>query len=358
MPLHPLYGHDALKDRLTGAMTAGRLPPALLLVGAPGVGKQRLGLWLAQGLVCEKGPGAPCGACHGCKLAATLTHPDIHWFFPITRPKGDESKQVEEAEEQLGAAIAARREQPLYAPPDGMAGLFLPLVRSLHRRVQMRPAMARRKVFLVAEAERLVPQASSPEAANAMLKVLEEPPPDTYFILTTSEPSALLPTIRSRLVQLRVKRLRASDVERFLAEVPNPPLSTAEATRRADVAGGSIGAALALSAEAEESRDAARRLLETAAKEPASRYRFSLAVRPYGGRGDFTETLDAVAELLRDELAEKLRDPAASAGNDASATGLLASIREIEKARRLAQGNVNPQLIVVDLLRRLAECRA
>lgn len=358
MPLHPVYGHDELKERLTGAMTAGRLPPALLLVGAPGVGKQRLGLWLAQGLVCEQGPGAPCGACQGCKLAAKLSHPDVHWFFPIARPKGDESKQVEEAEDHLGAAIAARREQPLYSPPDGMAGLFLPLVRALHRRVQMRPAMARRKVFLVAEAERLVPQASSPEAANAMLKVLEEPPPDTYFILTTSEPSALLPTIRSRMVQLRVKRLPAAAVARFLTEVPSPPLSAAEAKRRADVAGGSIGAALALSGEAEEARAAARRLLETAAQEPASRYRYVLGVRPYGGRGDFTDTLDSAAELLRDELAEKLRDPGTSAGGDSSATGLLASIRVIEQARKLAQGNVNPQLIVADLLRRLAEGEA
>ncbi|MBI1723637.1 MAG: hypothetical protein HYR48_07000 [Gemmatimonadetes bacterium] len=358
MPLHPLYGHDALKERLIGAMAAGRLPPALLLVGAPGVGKQRLGLWLAQGLVCEQGPGAPCGACHGCRLAGQITHPDVHWFFPIPRPKGDESKQVEDAEDQLGAAIAARREQPLYSPPDGMAGLFLPLVRALHRRVQLRPAMARRKVFVIGEAERLVPQASSPEAANAMLKVLEEPPPDTYFVLTTSEPSALLPTIRSRLVQLRVKRLRASEVARFLTAVPHPPLTAAEARRRADAAGGSIGAALALSAEAEQARAAARRLLETAAKEPASRYKYALGVRPFGGRGDFTDTLDAAAELLRDELAERLRGDGTHAEGDAPTASLLASLREIEQARKLAQGNVNPQLIVAELLRRLAECRA
>ncbi len=354
MPLHPLYGHEDLKERLTGAMTAGRLPPALLLVGAPGVGKQRLGLWLAQGLVCEKGPGAPCEACQACRLAATLTHPDVHWFFPIARPKGDESKQLEEAEDQLGAAIAARREQPLYSQPDGMTGLFLPLVRALHRRVQMRPAMAKRKVFLVAEADRLVPQASSPEAANAMLKVLEEPPPDTYFILTTAEPSALLPTIRSRMVQLRVKRLPAAVVERFLVEVPTPKHPPADAKRRAAVAGGSIGAALALSAEARDARAAGQQLLETAAEKPETRLKYVLGVRPYGGRGEFTDRLDAAAEQLRDELAEKLRDPGAPGVGDASATTLLASIRAIEKARKLAQGNVNPQLIAHDLLRRLA----
>jgi len=351
VPLHPLYGHDELRERLTAALTAGKLPTALLLAGPPGVGKQRLGLWIAAGLVCEHGPGAPCGACHDCRLAGSLQHPDVHWLFPIPRPKADESKQVEEAEESLGAAVAARRENPLYARPDGLAGLFLPLVRSLHRHAQMRPAMARAKVFLVGEAERLVPQASSQEAANAMLKVLEEPPPDTWLILTTSEPAALLPTIRSRLVQLRVGRLRAGEVAKFLAEVPQPPLTAADAKRRAGLANGSIGAALALSGEAEEARTAARTLLEAATKGPSARHRYVLGIRPFGGRGDFTGTLDAAAELLRDELEHQLR----TGGQDAPATGLLGALREVEGARRLAQGNVNPQLIAADLLRKLAD---
>ena len=356
MPLPPLFGHAELKDRLATALAARKLPPALLLAGPPGVGKQRLGLWIAAGLVCEKGPGAPCGECHSCRMANGLGHPDIHWFFPILRPKGDESKQVEEAEEALGATIAARRENPVYTRPDGMAALFLPLVRALHRRAQMRPAMARAKVFLVAQAERLVPQASSPEAANAMLKLLEEPPPDTYLILTTSEPAALLPTIKSRLVQLRVGRLKPAEIAGFLTEVAGMP--AAEAQRRAELAGGSIGAALAMAGGAEEDRGEAERLLKAAAS-PAARHAYALGVKPYGGRGDFTVTLDAALELLRNDLARRLREPGAGgepgAASDAPAAGLAAQLREIERARRLAQANVNPQLVTADLLKRLAE---
>lgn len=352
MPLHPLYGHDELQGRLTAALTARRLPAALLLTGPPGIGKQRLGQWIAAGLVCEGGgPGAPCGSCHACRLAASLQHPDVHWFFPIPRPRAEESRQVEEAEESLGAALAARRENPLYARPDGMAGLFLPLVRSLHRRAQMRPAMARAKVFLVGEADRLVPQVSSPEAANAMLKVLEEPPPDTFFLLTTAEPAALLPTIRSRLVQLRVGRLPRAVVERFLTEVPVPPLSPPEARRRADLANGSIGAALAMGGATEDARGAARALLDAAAGGSVARSRYALGVKPFGGRGDFTDLLDAALELLRDELAQQLR----SGRHARPATGLMDALRDVQEARRLAQGNVNPQLIAGDLLRRLAE---
>jgi DNA polymerase-3 subunit delta' len=357
VPLHPLYGHDALRQRLATAVAARRLPPALLLVGAAGVGKQRLGLWLAQGLVCEQGPGAPCETCHACRLALQLSHPDVHWFFPIQRPRADDAKQVEEAEEALGAALAARRESPLYGPADGMHALYLPLVRALHRRAQLRPAMARCKVFVVGEADRLVPQASSPEAANAMLKVLEEPPPDTFFILTTTQPAALLPTIRSRVVVLRVGRLAPEVIARFLQEVPQPPVPTAEARRRAERADGAIGAALAASraggAAGGAAAEGARALLAAAERGGVARWRYALGVRSFGGRGEFTDLLDAAAELLRDAVAVQLRSGAGAAAD--SSTRLLAQVRAIDQTRRLAQGNVNPQLLAADLLRRLAE---
>jgi DNA polymerase III subunit delta' len=73
------------------------------------------------------------------------------------------------------------------------------------------PAMARRKVFIIGDAERMAPQASSQEAANAFLKLLEEPLPDTTLILTSSEPGALLPTIRSRVVPCAWRRSRRRD---------------------------------------------------------------------------------------------------------------------------------------------------
>lgn len=351
MPLHPVYGHDEVRERLAAAMAAGTLPGALLLVGPRGVGKQRLGLWLAQALVCEKGPGVPCGECQACRMTLNLSHPDVHWFFPVLRPKSDDTRQVEEVEETLAAALAARREHPVYGPPDRMAALFLPLVRLLHRKAQMRPAMAKRKVFIVADAERLVPQLSSQEAANAMLKVLEEPPPDTYFVLTTCEPASLLPTIKSRLVQLRVGRLKVADVARFLSEVPKPPIAGGEARRRAEIAAGSIGAALELASGAEQQRQLAKRLLAAAAN-PAARHAYAMSVKPAEARGGFTQLLDAAADVVRDDLAALLRTGAGD-----GAPQLSASLKAIEEARKLAQGNVNPQLIASELLRKLAATR-
>ncbi len=355
MPLPPLYGHQELRSRLAGTIAARKLPPALLLIGPAGVGKQRLGHWIAAGLLCEAGPGEPCGRCQSCRLVDSLQHPDVHWFFPIPRPKGDESKQVEEAEELLGEALAARRQDALYGRSDGLHALFLPLVRLLHRRAMMRPVMGRAKVFIVGDADRLVPQASSPEAANAMLKVLEEPPPDTHFILTTTEPAALLPTIRSRLVPLRVRRLETAEVARFLREVPTPPVAAEEAERRAEAAYGSIGDALEERGESAEAAAAAERLLETARGGAAARYRYALGVKAYGARGDFSATLGAAAERLRGELAQRLRGAGGEAHAAVPAERLLAAIHALDRAQAWARGNVNPQLIVAQLGRALAE---
>ncbi|NIQ56701.1 MAG: hypothetical protein GWN71_26005, partial [Gammaproteobacteria bacterium] len=74
---------------LSGALARGGLPGPLLLHGAPGVGKQRLALWAAQLALCEApGPDGPCDTCRHCRLATRLEHPDIHWYFPLARPKG------------------------------------------------------------------------------------------------------------------------------------------------------------------------------------------------------------------------------------------------------------------------------
>jgi len=86
MPIHPLYGHEGVRNRLAGAFASGRLPQALLLEGPAGVGKQRLGLWLAQLLLCDApvaGGREPCEACRSCRLVLSLSHPDLHWFVPI-----------------------------------------------------------------------------------------------------------------------------------------------------------------------------------------------------------------------------------------------------------------------------------
>ena len=81
MPIVDLYGHEELRERLTKTIRGGNLPASLLLHGPRGVGKQRLGLWLGQALLCES-ENTPCGECRSCRYASDLTHPDLHWYFP------------------------------------------------------------------------------------------------------------------------------------------------------------------------------------------------------------------------------------------------------------------------------------
>src|SRR5262249_14208360 len=153
------------------------LPQTILLVGPPGVGKQRFGLWLGQAILCEDPQRSPCGACRSCLQVLGLGHPDLHWFMPVPRPTaGEPDKQIQEVEEAIGEVLEARRKSPLYGTGDGLLGHFVSTSRLLLRRAALTPAAGRKKVFVIAEADRLVPQEANPEAANALLKLLEEPP--------------------------------------------------------------------------------------------------------------------------------------------------------------------------------------
>src|SRR4029077_16122395 len=159
-----------------------------------------------------------CGTCKSCRYVAELTHPDLHWIFPRPRLK-DSDPDLEQVRDDYAEATAERAAaNGLYASPSGTEGIYVATVRSLVQRAVISPAMGNRKVFIIGDAERMVPQEGADMAANAFLKLLEEPPADTTIILTSSEPGALLPTIRSRVITARVAPLAEEDVRAFLAD--------------------------------------------------------------------------------------------------------------------------------------------
>ena len=341
MPLPPLYGHEGTRNRLAGALASGRLPQGLLFEGPRGVGKQRLALWLGQALLCERNRGRGqqegCGDCRPCRLVLTLSHPDLHWFVPVEleRRAADADKQVELAEEALGEVLAARRERPLYEPPSGMASHGIASVRLLLRKLALTPVMGPRKVFVIGDAERLVAQTGAEAAANALLKALEEPPADSVFVLTTAEPDALLATIRSRVVRVRVARLADSVVTAFaqreLGLVKEPSLS-----QRVTAAEGCIGRLLADGGV--ERGEGGERFLHAVRSGPVGRLSFALGLQPFQARGAFTAMLDELLARLRSE---------ARAGKDSGK--VVSAIARVLDARELTQGNVNPQLVAAVL---------
>ncbi len=249
-----VHGHERVKAILARALERDRLPPSLLLAGPEGVGKKRLALVLAQALLCERAPVAePCGSCRTCRrVAAALApvkldglrreadrHPDedvwrnfrIHpdlvlaegWRLTKTgRPRSDPEIRVDQVRDLIGE----------------IAGT---------------PFEARRRVFVIDDAHTM-----NEAAQNALLKSLEEPSPRSHVVLVSSAPLALRQTIRSRCQLLRFGPLPRATVEAVLRDARG--LSPEEARLRAGLAGGSVGAAIAL--ESDEYRSARETVLE------------------------------------------------------------------------------------------------
>lgn len=349
MPILPLYGHRSLRERLGRAVARGSLPASLLVHGPAGIGKQRLGLWLAQLILCQEPSAEPCGMCTSCRYALDLVHPDLHWFFP--RPRlADANAGPDEVLTDYGEAIVDRvKSGGVYARPSGSEGIYVAAVRAIVQSSGYTPSLGRRKVFVVGDAERMVPQEGSEMAANAFLKLLEEPSPDTTIIITSSEAGALLPTIRSRVVSLRAAPLAIDEMEAFASDPAVLKALGAIASEQIKAAGGAPGTLIG-SAAREEAVVAARAFLKAVLDSRDERLRAVLGLGGSRARGFFSEMLDALTALLHDRLrSATLRE------DTTRALGAARAIQAVEEAKGRAAGNVNPQLIGAAVAKELAE---
>ncbi len=272
-----IAGHRRLTGLLTRAIGRGTLPPALLFAGPTGVGKWRTAVAVAQALNCQDPVTVAskdgvavfqdaCGKCRSCERIARGVHVDV-----------------------------------LAVEPDEKASIKIDVVRDVLSRTAYRPFEGRRRAVLVREADTLEPQAQ-----NALLKSLEEPPPATVFVLTTAVPGALLPTVRSRCMTLRFARLSADDVCEILTR--DHGQSREDALAVSALADGSVGQALALeSADVAVLRETALLLLgETAGQtDTAGRLRVAAAVvagpsKKERSRDDLAVILRLASSMLRD----------------------------------------------------------
>jgi DNA polymerase-3 subunit delta' len=352
VPLLPIHGHSALRARFDDAIRRDALPGSLLLHGPPGVGKQRLALWLGQRLLCTGPEPRPCGSCQHCRYALAGTHPDLHWYFPRPRLKDGDASPAK-IEDDFREAIGDRVQTGAYSPPPPEEGIFVATIRTIVHSAAMAPALAARKIYILGEAERMVLRDGAEEAAGAFLKLLEEPPARANIILTTSEPGALIPTIRSRLIAVRVAPLGAADVDAVLAEpamqaavvAAGAPKSVAEQRRLAQGAPG----ALLGGAEWGDALARARRMLDASTShDRQEQMKTSLMQGSSRARGAFSTSLEALTTLLHDRVRA-----AAGRGNAQGAAAAARALDAVERAKEQATGNVNPQLITSELLRRL-----
>jgi len=213
-------GHGPVLAGLWRSAAEGRLPHALCFQGLAGTGKFLAARWFAAGLLCAAGPGPPCLACGPCKRVRSDNHPDL---FVVDAPAA--------GQDRITVAFVTPREGRGAGDYDGPSiGEFL----SLHARE------GGWRVVLVREAERAVEQAQ-----NALLKTLEEPGRETVIVLECSSPSALLSTLRSRVVPVPLSPLDERDAERVLEELL-PQASPGERAELARWSRGAPGRALTL----------------------------------------------------------------------------------------------------------------
>lgn len=352
-------------------MERDSLPAALLIQGPKGVGKQHLALWLGRLLLCEApGPGGPCESCANCKLALKLEHPDLHWFFPLPRPKNASTPDglAQALEEARWEALAEIRKDPLKPiSADGPRSLYLAAARTLRKQAQRRPSMGDRQIFIIAEAEMLSPRDSSSEAANALLKLLEEPPPGTSLILTAGEPGRLLPTIHSRMTHLHLPPLTAEEVADFLIQMNG--VEADEAKRVGALSHGAIGRALRLLPDGEDlgplekvRRDAFALLSAALAPTPTATLLTALDFKATGARG-LMELFEFLEEWLRDLAHAATGNPTSSMNPGGESffrevmgrwpihpKAVANAVAKVDEARTFAAGNANPQLVIYGLL--------
>ncbi len=190
--LTPLPWQHELWSQLVGWRE--RLPHALLLHGGRGIGKRHLMKAFAQLLLCEAPvDAAPCGRCAGCQLLVADNHPDLRWLTPAaSMPDRDDAEVNDDgAQADRPEARSSRTGKP-------SREIVIDQVRKTSDFLSLSSHRGGRRVVLLFPAEAL-----NPPAANALLKMLEEPPPGAVFLAVSDQLDAVLPTILSRCVLLR-----------------------------------------------------------------------------------------------------------------------------------------------------------
>jgi DNA polymerase-3 subunit delta' len=272
VPFRTIAGHSRLLSLLSRVIARDAMPPAVLMAGPAGVGKRRTAMAVAQAMNCLQPRTSAeferdaCGECGSCKRIARGVHPDII----VVEPGDSGSIKIEQ-------------------------------LRDVIDRSQYRPFEGKRRVVIIDEAD-----AAGADAQSALLKTLEEPPSASTFILVSSMPDALLPTVLSRCPRLRFGPLTPAEVARVLMQ--DHGYSEQDARAAAADADGSIGRALeSQSEDLTEAREAAERILQETARNTDPVKRIHLARNLTDGKGTPAEERNRLAVQLR-SLGSLLRD--------------------------------------------------
>lgn len=243
MRFSEVIGQEEAKKRLKGMVADDRLPHAMMLCGPEGSGKMALALAFASYLLCERRSDADdsCGQCRQCAMLRKWTHPDLHFTFPTIKlpSMSPEHKPVSDdfaaqwrqllasgpyfSLNQWMEAIGAENQQAIITAGESD---------ELSRKLSIKSSQGGYKVSLI-----WLPERMNAECANKLLKLIEEPPSQTVFIMVCEEPDKLLDTIRSRTQRIDIKRIDDASIRQALME--RRGLDADTATRITRIANGS-----------------------------------------------------------------------------------------------------------------------
>lgn len=296
MPSPVLHGeyHRRVVASIRRMVDEDRLPQTLLFAGPIGIGKATLARHVAAGINCAAGPGEPCGECSACEriLAADLSQPRY-------QARLAERSKLVAAKRNESPLIIAEYTDVLIFPPDGpMQNIGIAQALALRKAARLRASEGRQRVFIIEHAER-----TTPDAANALLKTLEEPADGLTIILTSENPYLLLPTIRSRAVPFFFPALTPAEMATFFERRQDIPDDVRE--QAATWSQGSPGLALSLDIEDfQMRRDAMLALVRTSLSKGEFARLVGEIERVSRKR---SETIDELATMLSSILRDLIR---------------------------------------------------
>jgi len=298
MPFSDFHGNSETLHRLREMMSRGHLPHAVVLAGGRGAGKYTLALMLAQALNClnpRKTDGLPdfCGTCANCTRIAQAADLDTQFAEAV-----EARENLRETDKKETRILVQTHPDVLIIPPDPPQMMIkVDQVRRVIETIYYRPGEGKEKVYIFTDS------AFMKEAANSLLKVLEEPPEFATIFLLTENPGELLPTIRSRSMTFTLAALPAEEIEKDLAKY-HPEWKPAQRALVARLCDGAVGRARNFDLEAYvAARQHALAILNSALRggEHSELFKITESYRPGAEGREKTEALiRTLYSLLRD----------------------------------------------------------
>ncbi|KGL47326.1 ATP-binding protein [Porphyromonas cangingivalis] len=241
-----ILGQDTLIERLREYIVDENTPHALLFVDKEGGEALPLALAFTRYLQCESpSEGDSCGRCRACLQMDTLAHPDVFPIFPVTKAdSNDKPTSVDRLSDFR--SMLSKEKRPLFSDwktalrsENRQPQMYISEAEYLQHKLSYKSFQSKYRIVLV-----WLPELMNTPCANTLLKLIEEPPPGVIFLMVSTNPSAILPTIYSRLQRIRTAPIPQNKIERYLSD--HFGISSSAATEVSHLSQGNLRKALDL----------------------------------------------------------------------------------------------------------------